>query len=350
MALRDVVDVQILRQTASITRVGFGTLAFIYDTTTVPSARVLTFGSADEVDVSTNLTATAKAALTAAFAGQLVPVRVKAIYRLTGQADPADNETYLEALSEAQAVDEDWYAVAIQSRLDDDIMAVASWVESRKKIFVAATADVTILDPIATTDIASRLLTANYSRTALIYSAQAATTWPDTTWAGGQLPNDPGSVTWAFKALPGIPGSVFPSAQISALEAKRATRLETILGLSRTIGGYTSEPGAFVDIIRGIDWLAQTMAEDIFVLLAQSPKVPYTNEGIAMIETVVRSRLQVAVNRNVIADDESLTVSTPDVSETSTIDRANRVLRDVRFTARLAGALHRVIVRGVVSV
>lgn len=350
MALRDVVDVQILRQTASITRVGFGTLAFIYDTTTVPSARILTFGSADEVDVSTNLTATAKAALTAAFAGQLVPVRVKAIYRLTGQTDPAYNETYLEALSEAQAVDEDWYAVAIQSRLDDDIMAVASWVESRKKIFIAATADVTILDPVATTDIASRLLTANYSRTALIYSAQAATTWPDTTWAGGQLPNDPGSVTWAFKALPGIPGSVFTSAQISALEAKRATRLETILGLSRTIGGYTSEPGAFVDIIRGIDWLAQTMAEDIFVLLAQSPKVPYTNEGIAMIETVVRSRLQIAVNRNVIADDESLMVSTPDVSETSTIDRANRVLRDVRFTARLAGALHRVVVRGTVSV
>lgn len=350
MALRDVVDVQILRQTASITRVGFGTLAFIYDTTTPPSARVLTFGNADEVEDSTDLTATAKAALAAAFTGNLVPTRVKAIYRLTGQADAEDNETYVEALTAANVLDEDWYAVTIQSRLDDDILAVAGWVESRKKIFVAATGSAGVLDPASTNDIGARLLVGNYSRTALIYAASAGTTWPDTAWAGGQLPNDPGSVTWAFKPVRGTAGQTFTTAQISSLEAKRVSRLETILGLSTVIGGYTSEPGAFVDIIRGVDWLAQSMAEDIFTALAQSPKIPFTNEGIAIIETVIRSRLQIAVNRNVIADNEKLTVTTPDVSETTASDRANRILRDVFFTAQLAGALHRVIVRGTVSV
>lgn len=350
MALRNVVDVQILRQTASITRVGFGTLAFIYDTTTVPSARVLSFGNSDEIDDSTDLTATAKAALASAFSGNLNPVMVKAIYRLTDQAAAEDNESYVEALSAAQTVDEDWYAVTIQSRLDDDILAVAGWVESRKKIFISATASAGVLDPASTTDIGSRLLVANMSRTALLYAASAGTTWPDLAWAGGQLPNDPGSVTWAFKAVRGTAGQTFTSAQISSLEAKRVSRLETILGLSSVIGGFTSEPGAFVDIIRGVDWLAQSMAEDIFTLLVQSPKIPFTNEGIAMVETVIWSRLQIAVNRNVIADNEQLTVTTPDVSETTASDRANRILRDVFFTAQLAGALHRVIVRGTVSV
>jgi hypothetical protein len=43
-------------------------------------------------------------------------------------------------------------------------------------------------------------------------------------------------------------------------------------------------------------------------------------------------------------------VTVPDVADTDPTDRANRLLRDVRFTARLAGAIHKVIVRGVAIV
>ena len=350
MALRDIVDVQITRQTASITRVGFGTLAFVFDAPSARAQRVYTFGSPDEVDASNDLTATAKAALSAAFGGDMAPDRVKAIYRLADQVDPADDETYVEALAAAQVVDEDWYAVTIESRADTDILAVAGWVEARYKLFIAATNSADMLNPISDSDIGSLLLAASFSRTALIYSAQALTTWPDTAWAGGQLPNDPGSVTWAFKPVRGSAGQVFTESQITALEAKRVTRIELIQGLARTVGGYTSEAGAFIDVIRGLDWLRQSMAEDIFAVLVQNGKIPYTNAGIAIIEGAVRSRLQIAINRNVLVDDENLTVTTPDVSATTAVDRANRVLRDVRFTARLAGALHRVIVRGTVSV
>lgn len=350
MALRDIVDVQITRQTASITRVGFGTLAFVFEAPTARAQRVYSFGSADEVDASPDLTDNAKAALTAAFTGDMAPDRVKAIFKLSEQEDPEDDESYVQALAAAQEVDEDWYAVAIESRADTDILAVAGWIEARYKLFIAASNSAEILNPAANTDIASVLLAGSYSRTALIFSAQALTEWPDTAWAGGQLPNDPGSITWAFKPVRGSTGQVFTATQITALEAKRATRIELIQGLARTVGGYTSEAGAFIDVIRGLDWLRQSMAEDIFAVLVQNGKIPYTNAGIAIIEGAVRSRLQIAINRNVLVDDENLSVSTPDVSATTAIDRANRVLRDVRFTARLAGALHRVIVRGTVSV
>ncbi|PZQ49754.1 MAG: hypothetical protein DI556_09795 [Rhodovulum sulfidophilum] len=350
MALRDIVDVQITRQTASITRQGFGTLAFVYEKNTVPSARVLSFGSADEVADSNDLTETAKAALAAAFTGDMNPSRVKAIYKLSGQPDADDDESYSDALSAAQAVDEDWYCVAIESRVDTDILGVAAWVESRYKIFIAATNDPNILNPTNATDAASVLLAGSYSRTAMIYSATAVGQWPDVAWAGSMLPNDPGSVTWAFKRVRGVTGQVFTASQITALEAKRVSRVEIIQGLASSVGGYTSEQGAFIDIIRGLDWLRQTMAEDIFILLANTPKVPYTNQGVAQVETVIRARLQVAINRNVLVDDENLSISTPDVADTDPNDRANRVLRDVSFTARLAGAVHRVMVRGTVSV
>lgn len=350
MALRDIVDVQITRQTAALTRVGFGTLAFVYDRDEVPSARILSFGSAEEVANSADLTTNAKAALTAAFSGDTRPTRVKAIYRLSDQNDPDDNENYEEVLSIAEELDSDWYCVTVESRDPVNINAVATWVEARDKIFIAATQDAGVLDPLNDTDIGSVLAAASFARTALIYAAQANTQWPDTAWAGPLLALDPGSITWAFKRVAGVTGTVFPASAITALEAKRVTRIETIQGLTRTIGGYTSDAGAFIDIIHGLDWLKQRLAEDIFTRLVNSPKIPYTNAGIAMVEAVIRARLSDAIEKNVLADDENLAVTVPDVADTDEIDRANRLLRDVYFTARLAGAVHKVIVRGTASV
>lgn len=350
MALKDIVDVQITRQTAALTRVGFGTLAFVYDTATVPSARVLQFGDADEIETSEDLTADAKVALTAAFQGDLAPDRVKAIYRLVDQDPSSGNETYVQALAAASDVDGDWYCVTIQSRTLGDITAVAAWVEARDKIFITASSESGIIDPLSTIDVASQLLALSYSRTGLIYTADADSTWPDLSWAGGVLPYDPGSVTWAFKKVSGSAGQSFTASQISALEAKRVTRLETIQGITRTFGGYTFDAGAFIDLIQSIDWLKQRMAEDIFIALVNATKIPYTNEGIAIVEEKIRNRLSDAVARNVIADDDNLTVTVPDVADTDPNDRANRILRDVKFTARLAGAIHKVIVRGTATV
>lgn len=199
MALKDIVDVQITRQTAALTAVGFGTLAFVYDVDAgeEPADRVLTFGSADEVAASTDLTATAKAALTAAFSGDLRPDRVKAIYRSVDAGVPANTETLTEVLTAASQEDTDWYALAIEGRTDAALLEVAGWVESRDKLFIAATASAGVLDPNEDGDIASQILALSYSRTGIIYSDDAATTWPDMAWAGPLLPNDPGSITWA---------------------------------------------------------------------------------------------------------------------------------------------------------
>ena len=350
MALKDIVDVQISRTSAAITQVGFGTLAFVYDATEIPSDRVLVFGGAEEVDADDDLSDVAKGALRAAFSGQLRPQRVKAIYRLVDQSETADNETYVEALEAAAIEDPDWYGVTIQSRTSSDILAVAAWVEARPKLFIAATNAVEVLSSASTGDIGYLLNAASYSRTALIYAADAATSWPDTGWAGGMLPRDPGSASWAFKRVPGVQGQSFTAAEITALEAKRVTRVETILGLSQTIGGYTSDAGSFVDLVRGVDWLTQRLMEDIFLRFANVPKIPYTNRGIAIVEGVVRARLTDAVERDVIADDEDFSVTVPDINSTFEVDRANRVLRGVEFTARLAGAIHKVIVRGSVTI
>jgi hypothetical protein len=51
-----------------------------------------------------------------------------------------------------------------------------------------------------------------------------------------------------------------------------------------------------------------------------------------------------------IDGETAIEVSAPDVADVSTTDRANRILPDVTFSCRLAGAFHFVEIAGTVSV
>lgn len=345
MALNNVADVQITRETAAVTRVGFGTLLFIYDTASAPSDRVVAYGSLEEVlDDFADTTEVYKAA--AAYFGQeLKPETLKVAYRNTSGTP----ETYAAVIAAAQNADPDWYALAIASRAAADIATAAATIEAMDKLFLAVTADADVMDSGDSSNIALTLTTAAYSRTALIYHAAGATEYAECAWAGLQLPKDPGSTNWAFKTLAGITAGTFTSAQITTLEARRVSRYERVAGVNVTQSAFTSDAGAFIDIIHGIDWLRQRMAEDLFERLANVEKIPYTSAGIAIVESVVRARLRTAINQGVIDDDENLTVTVPTIASTEFNDRANRILRNVNFTARLSGCINKIIVRGKVT-
>ena len=91
------------------------------------------------------------------------------------------------------------------------------------------------------------------------------------------------------------------------------------------------------------------MQEQIFYRIATKAKIPYTNAGAMIIEAEIRSVLSQGVANGLIADAPQYTVQSPDILSIPEVQRAQRVLGDFRFTARLAGAVHRVIVRGVVG-
>ncbi|QDP66997.1 MAG: hypothetical protein Unbinned3138contig1000_39 [Prokaryotic dsDNA virus sp.] len=348
MALKDVVDVQISLAVSGLQRVGFGTMMFVseYASGSEPGSRVLEFSDADEADANADIDAESKAAVTAYFSGDLRSPRVKVGYKL-------DSETWAEALGAIVDVDDEWYALAINSADATDITDVATWVQARTKLFLAKTADSDVLDPVddpeTDTDIGSTLLASEFDHTALIYSGSAATEYPEMAWAGGQLPENPGSTTWAFKRVPGVSADVFTGAQITALEAKRVTRIENIQGITRTFGGYVSRPAVFVDLRRGLDYVAQRMAEDILVLLTSERKVPGDDRGSVMVENVIRARILQSIDEDIIVDDEEWTVNVPLYAERDQTDREARFLDGCTWTANLVGAVHKVAVRGEVS-
>ena len=431
MALGEIVDVQISRDIPTVDRVGFGTLLFLTEDSTFSAGVVNQYGTLDEVGDDYATDSLPYLAAQAAFAQDSGLSVFKVGHKATGDDWPT-------AIADVEATDPNWYALFIDSRSDADIEAVAGNIEARDKLFLAATSAAGVIDPQDDTDLASTLLSNNYSRTALTYHTRAFSdgntalyadvevtaavdaaaytitvndtdythtadaedtvdsiasaladlvdadsavsasadgdvvsvvhtdkedpfsisvsgdlslsfpiAFPEAAWAGLQLPEDPGATTWAFKTISGIPTDSFTSAQRSALRDKRCNHYISVAGNSITYEGYTSEPGVYIDIIRGLDWLEQRMAEDIFSELASAKKIPYVGGG-EILEQVIRSRMDIAVDRTVLAP--GYTVSVPTAADQQATDRADRNYPGITFEAQLAGAIHRVEIRGTVTV
>ena len=337
----DYVDVTISRDIAVVSRVGFGSLLFVGTTEGKQTPRIAEYADFDAVAEVFDSGDPEFEAAQVYFGQAEKPERLFIAIK-------EDLEDFSEAIQAASSDNDDWYAVAIASRDSTDIEDVASYIQTQDKLFLAGTADAGVVDPQDDTDIASVLLDLTLDRTGLFYHAGAdLEVFPEVAWAGLMLPKDPGSATWAWKTLSGIPSDSLTSTERSTLEDKRATYYVTVAGNNVTFEGQVSEPGVFIDIIRGSDWLRFRMAEDIVAQLASSDKVPYIG-GDAIINSLIRTRLDTAVDRDVIAPDYEVTV--PPASEQSADDRANRVYNNVTFQATLTGAVHRVRIRGTVTV
>ena len=346
MALTDFVRTTISLQLGGVTRAGFGTMLFLYQLPDVPAGgtpRVSSFNNLAEVDAAfagvEAWKVTVRAAAAAFFSNDLKSPKFMTAW-------VAFEEARVDALAAALVENRDWYALAMDSRVAADIIAVATWVEANEKLFFAATADADVLTPVGeTTSVAYSLLNAERKRTALVYHSLAATAYPEMVWAGGQLPKSPGSITWAFKEVPGIPADTFTSAQASALKAKRVNYVESVAGKKIMVGGFVSRVNFYIDIVRGLDYVVQRMNEDVFDLMVRMQKIPADDRGSAMVEAVIWARLKASVSENIFSD-EGLSVFVPRYAQRDAADIAERKLVGCKFTATLAGAVHEVEILG----
>jgi len=247
--------------------------------------------------------------------------------------DPAGNDT--------------WYTVVIDNPGKAEILAMAAAIEAIPRLFGATSGDSDILTTV-TTDVASTLQLSAYARTFLIYhpapfKAAAAA------WAGKVLPLDPGSATWKFKTLAGIPVYTLTPTERSNALGKNSNIYERVAGNNITGEGVTSS-GEFIDITQFVDFITARLQENIFFRIVNANKIPFTDAGIAIIENEVRGVMQLGISVGGFAADPPPVVTVPKAADVSSVDKANRLLPDVKFTATLAGAIHKIEINGVVTV
>lgn len=234
----------------------------------------------------------------------------------------------------------------------DDYKAVAAWTETQKKIFFYASSESGILDSGVSTDIASFMESQNYDRTISIYHTDAqegaSPAYIETGWPGECLPYDPGSQTWAYKTLAAVASYGLTSSQFTAATDKNCNVYTKTAGVDVTQDGKVAS-GEYIDVIRGLDWIEARLQEAVFAQLVNKRKIPYTDEGIALIENAVKGVLQDAADQGILIG-TSIVVTVPKLADVPQADKVARNLPDVEFTANLQGAIHTVEINGIVTV
>lgn len=263
-------------------------------------------------------------------------------------ASQPPTESWGTTVDAVQSEDDTWYSLSIESHATTDVLAVAANIEAKKKVFATSSADQTVKGS-GTTDLFSQLKDLSYQRTFGIWSADADTTFPECSWVGYQLQEQPGSNTWAYKTLTGFTVSKISDTESKNILTKNGNTYETVGGLNSTIGGKMFG-GEWIDVMVFVDWLEQRMKERLWFRMANSKKIPYTSAGAAIIEAEIRAQLNDGIRAGGLADSPAPTVNVPDVLSVSANMRAQRIFEGITFEARLAGAIHFVKIRGTVTV
>jgi hypothetical protein len=163
-----------------------------------------------------------------------------------------------------------------------------------------------------------------------------------------------GEETWALKSLATITPSKLSSTFISALSEANISYVLTVASKNITMGGKTNA-GEWIDIIRFRDWLQNDMQVRVVNLLVVNPKIPYTDNGIGLVENQMIASLKDGQKYQGIAPTEydedgnaieGYVTSVPLASSLTSTQKASRVLEDCKFSARLAGAIHLVNISG----
>ncbi len=276
------------------------------------------------------------------------PFSVTVTANLLSTPDLAGAETLTAAIAAIRDVNDDWYATMVHSHLVADIAEVAAVIQTLKKIYAYSTDEAAAITSV-TTDIFSTLSALNFDRTIGLFDPDADTEFPEAAWLGVMLPKDPGSATWAFKTLVGQDVDALTPTESSNARGKNGNTYETFGGVDITRFGTTAE-GEFMDIIRGVDLLESRLQERIFSKLVAADKIPYTEQGVAIIEAEIRAQLRESIVQGIIAEEPAFVITTPVVADISAVVKATRALPTITFTATLQGAIHKVTVVGSVTV
>ncbi len=260
---------------------------------------------------------------------------------------PTAVDTITEDLDAILLADTDFYGLALCDRSSASMQLGASWASVNKRLFFAVSAEARVVDIVYATDdgtdtgadsLPAILKAAAYDRALTFYHASGATNFIDCAAMGYVLSKDPGAYTFALKTLIGITvSSLTPTQRANAL-AKNCNVYEERGGINQVNDGRMAS-GKKVDQIHGRDWLKNAVAVNIFGLLSSVLKVPYTDEGIGLVEQVTKQAGALGITRNYLATYET---DFPLESEVSSGDKAARRLTGATMTVLESGAIESV--------
>lgn len=312
-----------------------------------------------DAEISAKVTASKTGTLAAAVL-QLTPVAATDAFSVTTLVGVTETfsktETATDAIANISLEDDDWYFFTSDDHTEAWVLAAAAAIEASNKLYFYSSqvADALATLPDTATEVMGKIFELGYARTVGFWHQDADSTFPECAMVGSNAPYDAGSVTWSNLQLNGVSAATDPTTgnklsatQKSNLFDRNANTTEVIAGITVSREGKVAK-GNFIDDIRGSDDLNVTMTTSLQRLLIsqKGSKLPYTDAGIIQINSIMSGDLQIFVDRGFL---DSYTVSTPLRSEVSANDIAAREYNVATFEGIIAGAIHTIVVSGVVK-
>lgn len=186
----------------------------------------------------------------------------------------------------------------------------------------------------------------NYSSSWINQSADATRKNVNAAALSAMLGRTVGSYNPSYLSLELTDASVLSSTNEALLRTGFANQYSEIGGQDVTYDGKAGN-GGWIDTYINVLWLQARIEEDVFAAMAALDKVPFTDAGIAVITSALSSRLQNAEDMGVITNNPKYVITAPLASEVSSLDKSNRFLSGITFTAFTAGAVNLVQINGV---
>ena len=211
-------------------------------------------------------------------------------------------------------------------------------------------------NPLTSDDLGSLLKALKYDRTMVCYdkkdalgNIQYVNAAAISGYATVSFTSARPSITMANKQLKGVTSLDLKDSAYSALQGKnynfytKTTDIETDMFIDSRMAS-----GQFFDTIQAADWLAYDMKYKLVNLVQNRGKIPFTSDGLAIVKQTITETCVEALSAGIIGTgydqdntliENGFLIEMPELSEISKADKAKRILRDVKVTFLLAGAV-----------
>lgn len=278
--------------------------------------------------------------------------RISRVYvgrKKTGADGTEDWATALTAMAVANTL---WYGLVTDTRTRADQEDIADWTEANKKLYSAVSADsnlITVAYNAGTPgDIADYVKASALNRTMVSYDPAAGTgndKCLDAGIFGRTFHVTPGSINYAFKTIAGILPAPLTETEADFLDGKNCNYYISVADINMFQTGRVGS-GEWVDIIHGLDYYDALIKNFVLTPLVQSNKVNFDNSGIEVVSSQLASALQAGVDNSFFT---SFEITVPDDADVPAGDKSSRTLKEVNFTAFLAGAINITEINGIVT-
>lgn len=255
-----------------------------------------------------------------------------------------------------------WYGITVPSATNSEQVLVAAVVEAsiNKHILGCTTQEAGVLVGGTTSDLASLMKAANYTRTIVQYSSKNAYAVVSAMarLLGVNYNGNNTVITLKFKQEPGIEAESLATSQVEILQAKNANVFVNYANETAILEQGVMANGEFADVITGTDWLAVSLQRALYnVLYTSTTKIPQTDQGQQLLLTTSESVCAQAVNNGLLAPGvwnsggfgqiaqgdflpKGYYVWSASFDQQDPADRAARRAMPIQIAAKLAGAIH----------